>query len=161
MNRADRDRMRVFAYGSNMSTPRLRERAPSAIAVSIGYVSGRTLKWNKVSVDGSGKCDMAPALGPGQVWGVVFALDGAEKPALDKAEGLGKGYREEVVQVHTSGGVVEANAYVATRTENGLRPYHGYKQYVLDGAREHGLPDAYIRMLEATESVPEPDRPLR
>jgi len=46
-----------FAYGSNMLSARLQERAPSATAIAIGKISGHRLCWHKRSRDGSGKCD--------------------------------------------------------------------------------------------------------
>lgn len=153
------DQVLVFSYGSNMSTERIRQRTPSAIAVTTGYVLGRTLKWHKPSTDGSSKCDMAPAAGSERIWGVVFTVNAAEKLALDRAEGLGTAYEEEAVQVHTSDGVIAVTAYVALRSCSGLQPWDWYKQYVLDGAREHGLPDDHIRMIEAIESAPDPRRP--
>jgi hypothetical protein len=101
---------------------------------------------------------MALAAGTERIWGVVFALDAAEKPVLDRAEGLGTAYKEEAVQVHTSDGLIAMTAYVAFRTRSGLQPWDWYKQYVLDGAREHGLPDDHVRMIEAIESSPDPRR---
>ena len=49
-----------FAYGSNMSSRRLtaRGRAPSATRLTVGYVPGRRLTFDKFSTrDQSGKCD--------------------------------------------------------------------------------------------------------
>jgi gamma-glutamylcyclotransferase len=44
-----------FAYGSNMLTRRLRERAPSARTVGTGVLHGHTLRWHKVGQDSSGQ----------------------------------------------------------------------------------------------------------
>src|SRR5450631_1314447 len=101
-----RPRVRYFAYGSNMLTARLRERAPSATAIGIGQLEGHALRWDKHSWrDGSGKCD---AEFTGQrsdvVWGAVFELAPEDKPALDQAEGLGNGYMERVVNILTEAG---------------------------------------------------------
>src|SRR4051812_8017072 len=93
------------AYGSNMLSRRLRTRTPSAIANGVGYLSGWRLTFDKVSTDGSGKCDIEPTPHPTDwVYGVVFEISCGEKAALDTAEGLGKGYREERVTVITSSG---------------------------------------------------------
>ena len=82
---------RYFAYGSNMLTRRLKatDRAPSATLLGIGYVEGRRLTFDKVSKDGSGKCD-AESTGENtdRVYGVIFEIASTEKAALDKAEGL-------------------------------------------------------------------------
>ncbi len=131
-----------FAYGSNMLSRRLRalDRAPSAVVVGIGFVVGRRFTLDKVSVGGSGKCDMeATDDGNDRVYGVLFEIDGAEKPSLDRAEGRGRGYREERVGVVTDSGSREAVTYIATSKEPALRPYHWYKALVVAGAREHGF----------------------
>jgi hypothetical protein len=155
-------RVRYFAYSSNMLTDRLRERVPSATAIGIGQLVGYALRWDKRSLqDGSGKCD-AEATGRQDdvVWGVVFELDPEDKPALDKAEGLGAGYTEKTVNVLTETGPVTAVMYYATDKDASLRPYHWYKALVIAGAREHGLPPSYRSRLELVVTVSDP-KPTR
>ena len=59
-----------FAYGSNLLTYCLRERVPSARPVTVARLAGHSLRWHKVSMDGSGKCDVeaddVPEAGKGQ-----------------------------------------------------------------------------------------------
>jgi len=147
--------VRYFAYGSNMLTARLRERVPSAAAIGIGRLVGHALRWDKRSGrDRSGKCD-AEATGRQEdvVWGVLFELDPDEKPALDRAEGVGVGYIDKTVQVSTDAGPVTAVIYYATDKDPSLRPYHWYKALVIAGAREHGLPAGYRSGLELVVTV--------
>ena len=154
-----RPSVRYFAYGSNMLTARLRERVPSATAIGIGQLAGHALRWDKRSWgDGSGKCD-AEATGRQDdvVWGVLFELDPDDKPALDKAEGLGAGYMEKTVQILTDAGPVTAVTYYATDKDASLRPYHWYKGLVIAGAREHGLPPSYRSRLELVVTVSDPN----
>ncbi len=154
-----RPRIRYFAYGSNMLTARLRERAPSATAIGIGQLEGHALRWDKHSWrDGSGKCD-AEFTGEQSdvVWGVVFELDTEDKPALDQAEGLGNGYIEKVVTILTEAGPITAVTYLATDKDASLRPYHWYKALVIAGAREHSLPPSYRSCLELVATVSDPD----
>ncbi len=140
-----------FAYGSNMLSARLRERVPSARPAGTACLPGFSLRWHKVSVDGSGKCNVVEDATPGAcVWGVVFASDFAQKDSLDKAEGLGNGYGSCEVSVLLRGGAtLTAQAYVATRTDAAYLPYDWYKALVVAGAREHALPSDYVAMLEA------------
>jgi hypothetical protein len=146
--------VRYFAYGSNMFSPRLQERTPSAAFGSLGYVEGYRLTFSKVSTDGSGKCHIeASGNATDRVHGIVFTIAADEKPDLDKAEGLGKGYKEEKIQVVTPQGVIEAVAYVAIKIGVGLHPYDWYKAFVVAGAEEHGLPAAYIDDLRAVSSM--------
>jgi hypothetical protein len=118
------------------------------------------LRFHKISnKDGSAKCDIFETGKQTQiVIGVVFDIAESEKPLLDKAEGLGNGYetKDVAVELHNSI-IVEAYTYYATHIDPSLRPFHWYKQHVLAGAFEHGLPEDYVRAIHAIESIDDPD----
>ena len=154
--------MRYFAYGSNMLAQRLRapDRTPSAKFLTAARLKGHVLKFHKRSRDGSGKCSAFETGNPNdEVHGIVFEIGETEKPALDKAEGLGKGYGEKVVHLTTSHQNLSAFTYIATADyiDNSLRPYTWYKDLVVAGAKQHSLPRRYIRQLEAVETQEDPD----
>lgn len=152
--------MFYFSYGSNMSTPRLVRRVPSARAVAVASLQEHELRFHKISIkDGSAKCDIVPTGDQSDVvHGVVFQIEAAEKAELDRQEGLGYGYEEKHVRVLTrDGGILEAATYYATRTRPDLKPYGWYKEHVLRGAREHGLPVAYVHAIERVDAVLDPD----
>ena len=142
-----------FAYGSNLSTERLRGRVPSAAPRGRGRLPRHILRWHKVGRDGSGKCDIVPAGRSEVVWGVLFDVAWSEKHALDAAEGVGIGYFEKEVRILTGDGERRALTYHANpdRIDPDLRPRDWYKDHVVRGAREHGLPADYIRMLERVQ----------
>ncbi len=133
-------------------------RAPCAVAIGTGFVEGRKFNFNKLGVDGSGKCDIA-ATGNmhDRAYGVLFRISPAEKSALDVVEGVGKGYIDREVQVVTPGGAMTAVTYVAIMKAPALRPYHWYKAFVVAGAMEHGLPHNYIEWLRSIESQADPN----
>jgi hypothetical protein len=165
-NRVPDSSFLYFAYGSNMLTRRLRARTPSARVHSIGYVAGRRLTFSKTSDDGSGKCDIElTGSGQDRAGGVLFSIARDDKPALDDAEGLNRGYDEAIVDVVTPRGVEKGLAYLASAnaTDPARQPYHWYKALVIAGAIEHGLPATYIERLWAVESRrdPRPDRPRK
>ena len=147
-----------FAYGSNMSTGRLRKRVGSARPRGIGHLNGHALRWHKRSCDGSGKCD-AETTGVNSyvIWGVLFEINRSEKFRLDQAEGLHHGYEEKEVEVVTGHRSVKALMYYATDTDRSLLTYDWYKAFVVSGAREHGLPESYVHHLEQVQSVRDPD----
>jgi hypothetical protein len=83
------DAFLYFAYGSNMYTRRLRGRTSSATCVGTGFVERHRLTFDKVSGDGSGKCNIESTTDPAdRVYGVLFSISSAEAPTLDKFEGL-------------------------------------------------------------------------
>jgi gamma-glutamylcyclotransferase len=151
-----------FAYGSNMFARRLAARTPSAVRITTAFVEGRRLAFDKVSTDGSGKCDIEATGNPAdRVYGVLFRIATAEERALDEAEGLGHGYRKDEIIVVTYEGTLAAAAYFATKKDPKRRPYDWYKAFVLQGATENALPAAYIDLIRAVPSQPDPDTARR
>lgn len=152
--------MKYFAYGSNMSLARLRSRVPSARKVGSCRLNRHVLRFHKRSNDGSAKCDAyATGNDSDYLLGILFDINESEKPGLDCAEGLGKGYGEkEVAVVGQDGEVHIALTYYATRIDASLAPYRWYKAHVLTGARNAGLPAAYIQQIEIVAAIEDPDR---
>lgn len=116
----------MLAYGSNMLTARMQERAPSARKIEIGRLEGYQLCWYKLSKkDGSDKCSATETGRPTDVvWGVVYQMTAQDKASLDRFEGLGGGYGERVVNVVTQTGRGTAWIYYATSIEPGLKPFN-------------------------------------
>ena len=153
--------MKYFAYGSNMSIARLRERTPSAAPLGSYALKEHDLRFHKSSEDGSGKCD---AFYTGDrsdvIYGVLFEIFADEKPALDRAEGLGHGYDQKNVTVlAVDGSSHESLTYIATKIDGGIRPYSWYVNNVLVGARETLLPENYIKTrISSVESIQDTNR---
>lgn len=143
-----------FAYGSNMSAKRLAARTPSARMLTTGSLSGYRLVFDKVSKDESGKCDSEmTGVEDDRVYGALYAIDDSERSALDKAGGAGAGYEARHIDVETRDGTFKTLTYIATNKRAGLLPYHWYKNHVLAGARQAGLPESYIAAIEQCESM--------
>ncbi|MUJ20624.1 gamma-glutamylcyclotransferase [Aliivibrio fischeri] len=147
--------MKYFAYGSNMSLTRLRERVPSAQRVGMFSLKKHNLAFHKSSKDGSGKCD---AYFSGNVehniFGALFEIDEKEKSSLDRAEGLGYGYDEKLVQVEDErGNVFEAVTYVATNIDESLFPYSWYLNHVVIGAQETCVPECYLEKIKTVTVI--------
>lgn len=148
-----------FAYGSNMSSPRLLKRVGSARAIATAHLPGHVLRFRKRGRDGSAKCDACyTGLARDVVRGVIFEIAAGDKPRLDEQEGLGRGYGEKTVTVtDAQGRGYRAFAYYALQIDPALRPYHWYREHVLRGALEHDLPKAYIAAIRAVESIGDPE----
>lgn len=153
--------MKYFAYGSNMSISRLKQRVPSAEALGCHALRQHDLRFHKSSKDGSGKCNVFyTGDDKDVVFGVLFEIDPSEKASLDKAEGLGNGYDEKIVAVLAAYGYsVEATTYIAIIIDEHLKPYSWYVNHVLVGASETPLPDEYVqRKISAIESIQDADK---
>lgn len=103
------------------------------------------------------------------MWGVVWRIPLAERPALDRQEGLHLDpphYRRITVTVTTRDGTdLECLAYqVATREAAHITPSPAYLDTMLRGAAEVGLPAAYVEGMrvvarEAPRGPAEPSNP--
>jgi len=146
-----------FAYGSNMSVARLKNRVSSVNVITKARLDNHQLRFHKRSRDGSGKCN-ANYVGNAvdTIYGVVFEMTVSQKRLLDVYEGLGNGYDQKAISVIASNGkTLMVLYYYATEIDNSLKPYEWYKQHVLQGAYEHGLPSDYIASIESIKTVPD------
>ncbi len=151
--------MKYFAYGSNMSLARLRERAPNARRLGSYTLRGHVLCFHKVGTDGSGKCDAFYTKDANDVvLGALFEVDASEKIHLDQVEELGFGYEQKDVLLEDEiGRQVKASIYYATDIDASLKPYSWYKKHVLFGAMESALPNSYLEKISVIECVQDPD----
>ena len=152
--------MRCFAYGSNMSSRRLNARV-SARFVTLATLPAHRLAFHKLSRgDGSGKCDAWYTGDPAdQVLGVVYEVADWDKPVLDGYEGLGAGYDEKWTHVRIEAGEhMEVQLYVATLIDPEARPFTWYRDHVLIGAREYGLPGSYQQWIASVPAWEDPNQ---
>lgn len=144
-----------FAYGSNMSRAKMRcvlKREPPS--GQKARLEGYALAFNKLSTTWGYAANIGPEAG-GVVWGVLYPCTARDLAELDNCE---KGYHRSRVPICQDGGkVVEALTYEAdcpAPHPTGV-PKPCYTQMLLDGAREHGLPEEYIKGIEAAARLGE------
>ena len=129
--------------------------------VAVATLRAHVLRFHKTGLrDGSGKCDaFATGIEADLIWGAVYELDATDKSRLDSEEGLGRGYVERTVEVTSSAGLISAPTYMASpeAIRSALKPYSWYKDFVLAGAVEHGLPREYVDAIRAAPVVHDPD----
>jgi hypothetical protein len=134
-----------FAYGSNLLLARMRERIPGAEPLGAARLAGYRLCLDKRGRDGSGKANLREDAN-GCVWGVVYRFDACEWPRLDACE---PGYERFALSVELAGALHAAHAYRSHRLIRDPVPFAWYKRLIVAGAREHGLPQEWLRLLEA------------
>ena len=135
---------------------------PSCKALGIATLPSHALRFHKRSKDKSGKCNAVASGNDTSVIGVLFSFDPADRAKLDKAEGVGSGYEHTMVTVINDEGRRRAVlTYLATPgyIDDSLSPYGWYKDFVLEGGREHGLPPDYIaEYIQSVEAIEDPDK---
>jgi gamma-glutamylcyclotransferase (GGCT)/AIG2-like uncharacterized protein YtfP len=141
-----------FAYGSNLKWGRMRQRVPSAHREAVAFLDHHRLVCNKRGRDGSAKANLVPAAGH-RVWGVLYRIAQVHLALLDRFE---TGYeRVEVEVCTTAGGAHRASTYRSDRITRDPIPFDWYRGMILEGAREHGLPEEYLSVLEALPTRPD------
>ena len=146
-----------FAYGSNMLEQRLTKRVKSAEFFTNAWIRGYEVRFRKKSDDGSGKADLVQTGDPEDiVHGVVYQFDPIDWDELDEAE---RGYDQAAIQVHTDSGDRDVTTYLARRgrIDESLKPYTWYRDLILCGAEQHGLPEDYRRKIENIVDIPDPN----
>ena len=156
--------MRYFAYGSNMLTRRLTapSRAPSAFACGIAGAPGFVVRFHKMGADGSGKCTLVAAEDAAAVaYGVLYELSDSDGTKLDRVEGVHTGgyIRSSIKLRCLDGDTTGAVAYIANdrHVNPDSVPFDWYRDLVVAGAIEHGLPASYIGELARVPAVPDLD----
>jgi len=141
-----------FAYGSNMVVERMRERGVPFVTSQPAVLREHRLVFDKRGRDGSARANVARARGE-RTFGVLYELSGG---ALDVLSQFESGYDLVDVAVEVArqdGGVqlLQARTFVARPDrKTAADPTRSYVELILEGAREHGLPEeAQLEILKA------------
>lgn len=144
-----------FAFGANMHDSAFRERrGMRPIEWRPGRVKGYQLRFN---LEGRPKGKAAPAnITPdpaAELWGVLYKITRGDLVHLDSTEGVpGRRYRHLWVDAEdTDGYKHRAVTYIADGKETDGNPSLRYITLLREGARAHGLPEHYLRFLDAVE----------
>lgn len=137
-----------FAYGSNMSTDRLRARIPDAAPIGRASWPGMRLVFNKVAADGSGKANLIEDP-ESLAWGVVFQISSSDWSSLDEFE---PGYARVPCNVTVdSGEALGTQVYLGTGSIRETPPRDWYRDHLVRGAVEHGLPADIVQMIKTMQ----------
>ena len=136
----DGARRPYLAYGSNLWTPQMAERCPTAHPLGTMVVPGWRFRiiragWATVIPD-TDSSDTRSV-----VYGLVWSLTAADEQALDGYEGVGEG--EYVKATWTLPHFGPTLVYIASDDAPG-RPEPWYLERIVRGATLAGFPDDYI-----------------
>ena len=144
-----------FAFGANMHDSAFRERRGMRPAEwRAGRVKGYRLRFN---LEGRPRGRAAPANiapDPGaEVWGVLYRITRKQLLHLDSTEGVpGRRYRHLWVEAEdVEGNALRAVTYIAEGKETDGKPSLRYVTLLREGARAHGLPEHYLRILDGVK----------
>lgn len=146
------DEVWYFAFGANMHDSAFQgRRQMRPLAWRPGRIKAYRLRFN---LEGRPKGKAAPANiepCPGhEVWGVLYKITRRGLVWLDCTEGVpGRRYRRVWLDAEDAEGrPIQAVTYIAHGKESDGNPSLRYITLLREGARDHGLPKHWVRMLE-------------
>lgn len=149
------DKVWYFAYGANMhDSAFLVRRGMRPLEWRPGRARGWRLRFN---LEGRPKGKAAPANlcadASAEVWGVLYRITRAGLIRLDASEGVpGRRYRHLWLDAEDiEGRAVQAVTYIADGLEADGNPSLRYLTLLREGARAHGLPEHWLRLLDGVK----------
>lgn len=134
--------MIYFAYGSNLHPKRLESRIGVINTIGAVKLNSYKLDFNKLSRDGSTKCNITSSTPNEHVYGVAYKLTAEQKKILDKFEA---GYSIRWLSTFEVG---DCFTYIANPPfDDSALPYDWYKILVILGASYHNFPASYLNVL--------------
>lgn len=147
------ERVWYFAFGANMSSRALSMRRVQPLRREAAALADYRLTFGERGLPLLEPAFASIEAAPGEVvHGVLMELTGADFDRIDATEGRGYALVEVRVRGAVSG-AIEALAFQTRAPVRGRRPSGRYLDLLCEGAREHGLPPAYIAWLAAQPSL--------
>lgn len=152
-----RDSRIYFAYGSDMNTEQLKLRVfryeVLGVAVLEGFkldFHGHTFVWDSALETVSGEEGE-------QVWGVVYKLSSSDGQQLDsymdvRLDGTGPYFHYPAAVTDTFGNRHYVYLYRKNMLGAVLPPSKEYMNLIVEGAKQHGLPEGYVNKLKTIKT---------
>ncbi|CAJ0959539.1 unnamed protein product, partial [Mesorhabditis belari] len=136
-----------FAFGSNLLQERIRIQNKGAIFHNIGLLNGFRLTFVEYGERWRGGVASIIEAPDGHVWGCVWKVPFEFSDELDRQEA---GYHRLEVAIESNGETIICRTYQYNGNHHKFHaPSPHYKMVIITGAREHELPEDYLKKLEA------------
>lgn len=148
-----------FAYGANMNSDQINQRAPGAKVVGVAALDGYDLAFFGRSERWDGGLENAVRQPGATLWGVVYELSGPAFDRLDawqgvRLDGTGDYFHSSADLRAIDGRTIAALMYRKSSLGDAVTPSAEYLDHIVAGARAHGLPADYVARLAAGASHP-------
>ena len=154
MKHMRKQRIQYFAYGSNLSQQQITERCPDSTLIGPGKMRGFKLVFTHYSPRWQGGVADISKDPNHDVWGLLYELSQTDLDQLDRYEGHPTVYNRMQTAVQSVQGTTIRNAWVyyVVHKEQFIPPTQKYFNIILEAARTHKFPEAYIAYLKSIQS---------
>jgi hypothetical protein len=155
--------MIYFAYGADLNPAQLSRWAPTYRSIGVGRLPGYRLTFPRYSPEWRGALASVEPSPNAAVFGALYEVPADDIPVLHHERGYDPDgppelnehlFREVSVRRLTPGDTLSAWTYIAVPDKTAAAmPSPAYLNAMLDGARYHRLPRAYVVVLQATKTA--------
>ena len=153
--------MIYFAYRSDLSPAEMTARCPGYRSVGVGRLPDHRLVFRRFSrINRGATAGFEPHAGE-VVWGALYEIPSDELPILHQQEGyapdgpasLNEAEFRQVTVLRLGGSeAVPAVTYVPVPDGTAVPPSRGYVDLTIQGATFHGLPKAWLVVLQSVRT---------
>lgn len=142
-----------FAYGSNMNLAQMKQRCSSPKVLGIARLPGYRVDFFGESAIWDGAQDTVISDPASEVWGVLYELTFSDCEQLDdyvdvRFDGTGPYFHYPVDVIDIEQRTINAMIYKKDKCGEVLPPSAEYLNFIIQGAKEQGLPEEYIVILQ-------------
>jgi gamma-glutamylcyclotransferase (GGCT)/AIG2-like uncharacterized protein YtfP len=147
-----------FAYGSNMNLEQIQARCSRPALVSTARLDGYRLAFFGYTEAWDGAYETVEPMPGCEVWGALFSLSNLDWERLDlwqdaRMGGGGMYFHFPVTVTDPQGNKHRVRMYKKDVQGEPRLLSREYLEFILSGARQHGLPGHYTRKLEKLATV--------
>lgn len=152
-------KIRYFAYGPNMHAGRMRERCTRPVVLGPARLPGHALAFFGHTWLWDGGMETVVRAPGHDLWGVLYELGPTDADSLDawqdiRLNGTGSYFHCPVSVAAPGGGRCDAVLYKKDILGAPKPPSREFLAYIIEGARERGLPETYLAELAALPAAP-------
>ena len=153
--------MIYFAYGEDLNPARLGERAPGHRSLGVARLPGHKLVFPRFAREWRGATASVAPSPNDAVFGALYDLPPDDVPVMHHHKGYDPEgppelnehvFREVAVRRLGTSEMVSAWTYIAVPDNTTAPPSAAYVNAIIDGARYHGLPRAYLLVLQGIKT---------
>lgn len=142
-----------FAYGSNMSLAQMQQRCLNPKVIGIARLPGYRVEFYGYSAIWDGAQETVVADPNSEVWGVLYELQFFDREQLDmyvdaRFDGTGQYFHYPLDVIDSEQRAIDAVIYKKDKGGEETSPSTEYLNFIIQSAKEQGLPAGYITLLQ-------------